>query len=102
LTGLGCNATFAADGGEALRRATETPFDLILMDIDLPDMSGIEIAGRLRANGCAARIVALSSYSRQEVGRMANDAQFDKYLYKPLTEADALAALASCPVTEAA
>lgn len=102
LKKLGCLPAFAVDGGEAVRLASEAPFDFILMDIDLPDMSGIDAAERIRAAGSNARIVALSSYSRQEIVRMQEAVRFYKYLYKPLTEADAMALLALCTTAEPA
>lgn len=45
---------------------------------------------RLRAAGCRSRFVALSSYSRKELERLAEDVRFDEYLYKPLAREDAL------------
>lgn len=85
LRDLGCSPTFAADGEAAVRLAASGEFDLILMDIDLPLLDGVEAVRRIRAGGRAGRIVCLSSYSRQELGQRAEAAQFDGYLDKPLT-----------------
>lgn len=87
---LGCQPVFAPDGETALRLAQETAFDIVLMDIDLPGIDGIAAARQLRAAGSRARLVSLSSYSRQEIVRMAGDPPFDKSLYKPLTAEDAI------------
>lgn len=89
LRDLGCAPVFAANGDEALHMAGTGDSDLILMDIDIPEMDGIEVARRLRAAGNAARIVSLSSYSRQELKGLAEGVQFDGYLDKPLAK-DAL------------
>ncbi len=72
--------------------------DVILMDIKLPDISGIEVLGLLRANTATAAIpvMALSSnaYPRQiEHGETAG---FQKYLTKPFRINDFLDALDSC------
>lgn len=95
LEELGCTPSFAADGDAAIRLARESEFDLVLMDIDLPGTGGIEAARRIRGAGSRAQIVALSSYSRQEIARLAPDAPFDKYLYKPLTADDAVGLILS-------
>lgn len=86
---LGCRFDFAADGTEVLRQAQATPYDLILMDVDMPGISGVEAARRLREGGFAGRIVSLSSYSRRELNRLVREQEFDAYLDKPLSR-DAL------------
>lgn len=95
LTELGCAPSFAADGDAAIRLAKEAGFDIIFMDIDLPGTGGIEAARRIRQAGGGVLIVALSSYSRQEIARMAGDMPFDKCLYKPLTADDAVGLILS-------
>jgi signal transduction histidine kinase/CheY-like chemotaxis protein len=95
LKDLGCVPTFATDGEAAIHLTQGTDYDLILMDIDLPGMGGVAAARRIRQAGKRARIVSLSSYSRQEVLRMADATLFDKYLYKPLTADDAVGLILS-------
>lgn len=90
LRDLGCTPTFAVDGEEAARLALAGGFDLILMDIDMPKLNGVEAAKRIRAGGGCGRIVALSSYSQRDLGERAREARFDGYLDKPLSK-DALA-----------
>ncbi len=60
----GHRVTLATDGQEALKKAAECHFDLILMDIHLPLMSGLEVASRLRQEGqtnAQTPIVALTA-----------------------------------------
>lgn len=95
LKELGCTPSFAADGDAAIRLAREAEFDIIFMDIDLPGTGGIEAAHRIRQTGGRALIVALSSYSRQEITRLAPDMPFDKCIYKPLTADDAVGLILS-------
>ncbi|HEY5551953.1 MAG TPA: response regulator transcription factor [Opitutaceae bacterium] len=51
----------ASTGAEALRLAQETEHDVILLDLNLPDMDGIDAAARLMTDGRVHRILALSS-----------------------------------------
>lgn len=89
LRELGCTSIFANNGAEATWLALKNDFDLILMDIDMPQVDGIEATKRIRTNGSHSRIICLSSYSRQELSQLAQEAQFDGYLDKPLSK-DAL------------
>jgi hypothetical protein len=96
LRGLGCRFDFAVSGGEAVRMALATPYDLILLDVDMPEVSGVEAARRLRAAGFGGGLVALSSYSRRELDRLVQDLAFDGYLDKPLSREALLRVLARC------
>ena len=62
----------AADGAEAVRLALETRPDLILMDIGLPEMSGLDAVRSIRASGAGTPIVAVTSRvmpgEREQVG----------------------------------
>lgn len=53
----------AGDAREALELARSVKPDVVVLDISLPDVNGIEVAARLRDAGCGARIVALSAFS---------------------------------------
>jgi DNA-binding NarL/FixJ family response regulator len=57
----------AEDGQSALRAVRELRPDVVLLDIQLPDLDGFEVADRLRANGTAPAIVLVSSRDREEV-----------------------------------
>ena len=53
----------AGDAHEGLRLASSLGPDVIVLDIRLPDLNGIEVAARLRDSGSTAKIVALSAFS---------------------------------------
>lgn len=53
----------AGSGAEALDQARALSPDVIVLDIGLPDLSGMEVAARLKRSGSAVRIVALSGYT---------------------------------------
>jgi PAS domain S-box-containing protein len=84
---LGCRIDEATNGAEAVRLATRTRYDLILMDLSMPEMDGLEATKRLRAAGASrlSRIVALTAHVMPETrGRML-DAGLDEILAKPVT-----------------
>jgi DNA-binding NarL/FixJ family response regulator len=56
----------AGDGVEALRLVEELDPEVLLLDMELPGLKGVEVAQRLQASGAAVRILALSAYSDEE------------------------------------
>lgn len=53
----------AGDAHEALKLASDLKPDVVVLDIRLPDVNGIEVAARLRDAGCRAKLVALSAFA---------------------------------------
>src|SRR5581483_4384107 len=82
LEGHGVEAVYS--GSLALERATNSQHDVILLDIGLPGMDGYEVARRIRASGCTARIVALTGYGQSDDIERGRDAGFDSHLVKPV------------------
>lgn len=58
----------AADGEAAVEAARELAPDLVLLDVQLPDIDGFEVAARLRDSGAAPIIVLTSSRDRADFG----------------------------------
>jgi signal transduction histidine kinase/ActR/RegA family two-component response regulator len=73
-------------GEDAVSQASRIAPDLVLIDIGLPGIDGVEVARRLRTDGgfVGARLVALTGYGQEEDRRRGRDAGFDDYLVKPL------------------
>jgi signal transduction histidine kinase/CheY-like chemotaxis protein len=95
----GCEVTVAGDGVKALETLKEHPFDLILMDLQMPNMDGIEATRRIRAleaeddrggyQGLLDRvrpvpIVGLSAHARKEIADEAKGVGMDDFLTKPI------------------
>ncbi|MDQ3855113.1 MAG: response regulator transcription factor [Chloroflexota bacterium] len=55
----------ASDGAEALRLAREMQPDVLVLDMELPEMSGAEVAERLAGSAHPVRVLALSAYDRE-------------------------------------
>jgi CheY-like chemotaxis protein len=80
------------DGVAGERRASNA-FDLILLDIGLPKMSGLDVCRSLRARGLRIPIVALSASVLPEEVARTTSAGFDLFLSKPISPRDLRAAV---------
>jgi two-component system cell cycle response regulator DivK len=82
----------AFDGEEGVARALELRPGLILMDIQLPKISGMEATRRLRANAATANtpIVAITSFALSGDEQKAKEAGATAYLAKPYSPFDLL------------
>jgi two-component system response regulator DesR len=72
----------AGNGEEALRQAFEKQPDVVLTDIEMPALTGIELAQRLKTQGNRARVVILTTFARAGYLRRALDAGVAGYLLK--------------------
>ncbi|RYF32173.1 MAG: response regulator, partial [Cytophagaceae bacterium] len=77
----------AATGEDGLAKAAQCSPDVILLDLGLPDMDGIEVATRLRG-WMETPIIVLSSREQEESKVAALDAGADDYLIKPIGVAE--------------
>lgn len=87
LEHFGFNVLVASDGETGVRLAQQVKPDLILLDIDIPVVDGLEVARQLKSSASTARIpiVALTAYSQPEDRERAEEAGFDGYLAKPVS-----------------
>ena len=96
LESLGFVVTCAVSGSEAIAIAqtSEEAFDIALLDINLPDMTGYEVAKALASStACGeAHLIALSAYSEVEEQKKAADVGMEVFITKPFKR-DAIASL---------
>lgn len=79
------------DGEEGLFMATEQEFDLIILDIMLPEMNGYEVIKGIRAKGVSTPVVFLTARDQQAEIIHGFDLGADDYLVKPFAFAELLA-----------
>jgi len=83
----------AGTGNDATRLASELGPDVIVMDLGLPDKSGIDVIREIRSNKIPTKIVVLSMYSDRELVMEALEAGSDGYVPKSSAHTDLLQAI---------
>jgi PAS domain S-box-containing protein len=89
-------ATVVGNGGEALAALERQPFDLVLMDVQMPGMDGLEATRRIREKegaGPHTPIIAMTAYAMKGDRERCLAAGMDGYLAKPVHGADLLRAV---------
>jgi len=80
----GATPVVVENGKQALDRASNEEFDLILMDMQMPVMGGLDATAKLRASGYSRPIVALTANALKEDRERSQRAGVDDYLTKPV------------------
>ena len=85
LTGAGYTVTEAGDGVEGLAKAAETRFDLIVTDLNMPNMDGLTMIRELRKSPdqCGTPIIFLTTESDDSMKQQAKAAGATGWLVKP-------------------
>jgi len=82
----GAQVDRAGSGEEAVAALSAARYDLVLMDVRMPGMGGVEAARAIRAAGTTTPIVALTADAFEDDRRACLAAGMDDFLVKPLTE----------------
>lgn len=80
----GMEASIAENGKQALEFLKKNDYDLVLMDIGLPDMSGIEVASKVREEKPDLPIVAVTAHMGKDQQYTLPKGPFNKVVHKPL------------------
>ncbi len=83
----------ASSGAEAVRLAQELEPDVALVDVQLGDEDGLEVARRLAATTPSACVVLISSHSKEELAELIAETPATGFLPKSALGADAIAKL---------
>jgi signal transduction histidine kinase/DNA-binding response OmpR family regulator len=100
LEGEGHTVELAPTGREAVRLHTKAQFDLILMDVQMPEMDGFEATHEIRAaeraTGEHTPIIAMTAHAMKGDQERCLAAGMDLYISKPVRKTDLLAAVSAC------
>jgi CheY-like chemotaxis protein len=93
LSEAGYHTMVASNGPDAIKLARKSPFDLLLTDVNMPQMTGDELARRLRHEEPTLKVLYLTGYSDQLFRDKSTLWQDEAYLEKPCTIAGLLQAV---------
>ncbi len=96
---MGHETRVAYDGRAALEAAERWRPHVVLLDLGLPEVDGLEVCRRLRAApwGRRVRVAALTGWGQEQDRRRSHEAGFDAHLVKPVRQEDLLAVVADAP-----
>ena len=98
LDSYGYQADVACDGTEAIAAVQKQPYDLILMDVQMPKMCGLEATQKIRLNQHSHQphIVAMTAHAMQGDREECLSVGMDDYIQKPIRKQDILDVLQRC------
>jgi CheY-like chemotaxis protein len=96
LSQLGYRADVAGNGLEAIQAVERQPYDVVLMDVQMPEMDGLEATRQICARwpgGRRPRIIAMTANAMQGDREVCLEAGMDDYVSKPIRVEELVAAL---------
>jgi signal transduction histidine kinase/CheY-like chemotaxis protein len=88
LEGLDHEAIGVTEPAAALELAHERPFDVILCDVGMPGMSGLDLCSRMRREGVSSKLVLMTGWDHERIRADARQAGCDSILQKPFVGED--------------
>jgi len=92
LLGTDCNAQVAEGGNEALRVMEQHPFDVILLDLRMPDLDGMDVLKIIKQRWPDSEVVVITGYPTIESAKEAVRLGAYDYLAKPVAPDDVIKA----------
>ncbi len=87
------NLEFAQDGEETLAKIAKGGYDLVLLDIKMPKLDGLEVLRQLKSKQSTTRVLILTAYQSVELAREAVKLGAQNYLPKPFEREQILSAV---------
>jgi CheY-like chemotaxis protein len=91
----GHTVTVVGDGRQAVAAVERESYDVVLMDVQMPEMDGLQATAILRSRGCTLPIIALTACASSDDAQRCVAAGMNTHLAKPVRRAELLAALAT-------
>ncbi|RJR44350.1 MAG: response regulator [Desulfobacteraceae bacterium] len=88
LDSLGIEISTAVNGEEALRKLQEQEFSLIILDLRMPGMDGMEVLRHVRTRWPKTRVIVITAYGTVESAVEAMKLGADDFIQKPFTPAE--------------
>ncbi len=100
LEQMGYRADLASNGAEAVQSVARQDYDVVLMDVQMPEMDGLEASRRLNATYGAGRprIIAMTANAMEGDREMCLEAGMDDYVAKPIRVDSLIEALLNTPI----
>ncbi len=93
LTRVGHTCRTASGPAEALRTLAEQPVDLILTDLGMPGMDGLELAERIKATTPEVRIILITGWPIQRSPEALRRSGIERVITKPISRTEILSAI---------
>lgn len=88
LRASGYEVVEAIDGQDALEKFQQSPCDMVVTDMNMPRMSGLELIKALRVNYPKVHIILITGYGTSEIEKRAFELGSNEYIPKPFEIAD--------------
>jgi CheY-like chemotaxis protein len=95
LRPVGYEIDTASDGAHGLEMLRATPYDLVITDLKMPGMDGIEVMGKMRSLRPGMKIIVISGYITDDTRDAVHDAGAFSFVEKPFSPEDLIRTVVS-------